>query len=260
VPLAQVNHFNAPGSPWEPYGLKRLRAASAGAFMLEEQDKPDKVFEQAEYLLRLAGTVSGWDLALIGFHGYLDSPVFKSDLRPDGLGGGKLHLTPVHPGFSAVGINFAKGLERSTLRGELALKPDLPMQKATGGTGFDYERAAVVEGVFGIDRTFGVNLYTNLQYFFTLADESDKLARRAFTHGISYEISDKFLYDDLKLGIRGILGFSKQGWTLENYAEYELADDWELEGSVLFFEGPRSGGYGQFNGNDMVKLKLRYSF
>lgn len=261
VPLAQVNQFNSPGSAWEPLGLKELRAAEKqGQLVLESQDEPHQAIEEAEYLLRLAGTVSGWDLALIGFYGYLDPPVFTGSQRPDGGGGTVLHLTPVHPDFSAFGINFAKGLERSTVRGELSLKPNIPVQKATDGGDYGYLRTAVTEGVLGIDRTFGVNLYTNLQYFFTWTDRAERVVSRAFSHGLSYEVHDKFLYDDLTLGIRGIIGFSEQGWTFESYAEYELADDWTLEGSALFFEGPKTGGYGQYGDNDMLTLRIRYSF
>jgi hypothetical protein len=59
----------------------------------------------------------------------------------------------------------------------------------------------------GVDRTFGANRYTNLQHFFTVVPNADSLLVDGFDHGIAYEINDKFLNDDLKAGVRGIVSF-----------------------------------------------------
>lgn len=261
VPLAQVNRLNAPGSAWESRALEALRdAQTQGGLVIGDQQRPERPLEEAEFGLRLAATFPGWDLALIGFHGYIDSPVFTRETavvagQPD-----IFRLTPVHPTFSAVGINFAKGLERSTIRGELSLKPDLPvmLDDATAIPG--YVRRSVVEGVLGVDRTFGTNFYTSLQYFFTFIDDSDGLVRDGFDHGISYDIHDLFLRDALEAGVRGIVSFSDQGWTGEIYGAYKIGDNWLLAASLLFFEGSETGRYGQFSDNDMLTLRLRWSF
>ena len=260
IPLARVNRLNASGSAWESRGLKSLREAAArGTLLLESQDEPDEILEDAEFGLRLAVTFSGWDLALNGFHGHTDSPVFARDRV---MSGGKElpRLTPVHPTFSAFGINFAKGLDRSTVRGELALKPDLPMMLSDETAEPGYVRKQVVEGVVGVDRTFGTNLYTNLQYFGTITEDARELARDRYDQGITYDIHDLFWRDDLEAGVRGTVSFSGQGWTCEPYAEFSLGDDWLLAASFLIFEGSRSGRYGQYTDNDMLTIRLRYSF
>ncbi|UZJ40688.1 hypothetical protein OO006_10040 [Prosthecochloris sp. SCSIO W1101] len=260
VPLAQVNRLNSPGSAWESPGLQKLRAGQQeGAYILEDQKEPDQAFDQAEVEVRLAATLSGWDLSLIGFYGYLDSPVFEREYRSGPGSVQTLYVTPIHPDFSAFGFTFAKGLDRSTLRGELAVKPELPvMMKDDSLPG--YTRTTVMEGVLGIDRTFGTNFYVNLQYFYAWTSEAENLINDTWAHGITYDVHDTFLQDDLEAGVRGILGFTGQGWTLEPYAEYQLADDWLFQGSLLFFEGPESGTYGQYDDNDLVTLRVRYSF
>lgn len=260
VPLAQVNELNAPGSAWESPGLRELRAGhDEGRYILEDQEEPDQVFDETEYEVRLAVTLSGWDLALIGFYGYLDSPVFKREYRTDQNGREALYITPIHPDFCAFGFTFAKGLDRSTLRGELAVKPDLPVMM-TDESPPGYARTTVMEGVLGIDRTFGANFYVNLQYFFTWTEQAEDLTSETWSHGITYDMHDTFLHDDLEAGVRGILGFTDQGWTFETYAEYQLADDWLFEVSLLFFEGSESGAYSQYGDNDLVTLRGRYSF
>ncbi len=260
VPLAKVNRLNSPGSAWEPPGLQKLRAGhDAGLYILEDQVKPDQVFDQAEFEVRLAATLSGWDLSLIGFYGYLDSPVFSREYRTGTGGMEKLYITPIHPDYSAFGFAFAKGLDRSTLRGELAVKPDLPVMKNDDSLP-GYTRTTVMEGVLGIDRTFGTNLYVNLQYFLIHTSEAENLISDTWAHGITYDVHDTFFQDDLEAGVRGIVGFTGQGLSLETYAEYQLADNWLFQGSLLFFEGSESGIYGQFDDNDMVTLRVRYSF
>lgn len=257
IPQARVNTLNAPGSPWENQGLKALRQAqSRGDLILNGQQEPDDFFQDAEFGMRLAVTFSGWDLALIGFSGFTDTPVFSRSPGENGVP----QLTPVHPAFSAFGINFAKGLDRSTLRGELALKPDLPVMLTDPAAIPGYERRPVVEGVLGVDRTFGTNLYTNLQYFGTFIEDDRDLARDRYDHGITYEINDLFWQDDLKAGIRGMISFSDQSWTCEPYAEFSLGDDWLLATSLLVFEGSKESRSGQFTDNDMLTVRLRYSF
>ncbi len=261
IPLARVNELNAPGSAWESRGLKALREADArGLLLLEEPEEPDALFKDAEFGLRLAATFSGWDLALIGFYGYLDAPVLKREIIQNETGDAMPRLTPVHPVFSAFGVNFAKGLSRSTIRGELAVKPDLPVTSAAPDALPGYERRTAVEGVVGIDRTFGANRYANIQYFGTFTHDAGDVVRERYDHGITYEINDLFWRDDLKAGVRGILSFSNQGWTCEPYAEYRIGDDWLLAASLLVFEGPENGRFGQYTANDLLTVRLRYSF
>lgn len=259
VPRAEVNSLSASGSPWEGFGLQSLRdGAATGLFSLEGQDKPDEYWNEAEYLLRLSATLSGWDLALIGFSGYLDSPIFTSGI--DAGVNEELVVTPVHPSFSAFGINFAKGFARSTLRGELALKPDLPVMQNSSMQNFSFERTAVVEGVLGLDRTLGTNFYINVQYFFTYTEDGDELIGRTYDDGMTYDLHDLFLDDALEAGIRGIVSFSGQGGTIEPYFSYEPVDNWVLEFSALFFYGDEEKRYGQFDDNDALTLRIRYTF
>jgi len=260
LPKGRVNELTPSGSVWESPGLKKLRSGhDEGLYIFDDPNKPDHVFKNAEYGIRVAATLLGWDLALIGFYTYLDSPIFKREYKKLGGISEKLHITPIHPDFSAFGFTFAKGLDRSTIRGELAVKPDFPVTNLNDGFS-DYARTTVVEGVIGIDRTFGINLYINLQYFHTWIKGAEGTGNDIQDQGITYNLYDTFLQDDMTAGIRGILGFTGQGRTFETYIEYQLADDWLFQGSMLFFEGPETGAYGQYHKNDMVTLLIRYSF
>jgi hypothetical protein len=116
------------------------------------------------------------------------------------------------------------------------------------------------QGVIGIDRTFFTNLYVTLQFFTDLIEDGQEaLAAKYKTHGITFEISDKFL-DDLNAGFRGMYFTSNEGSACEIFAEYKIGDNWEIIPGYITFNGPKDSRLGQFEDNDMAYLRLRYSF
>ncbi len=258
VPLAKVNKLSAAGSAWQPEALQKLyQAERQGILQLTEQETADNWFTDGKYAIRLTATAAGWDIALIGYSGVRNRPVFTHRLEKND----KAKITPEHPRMTAFGVNFAKGLERSTLRGELAIKPEYPLQKEAEKNALSgYRKENMLEGVIGFDHTFGLNCYINLQYFATCIPQYEQVVNHHYEHGMSYEISDLFLQDDLKLGISGIIGFSGQGWTMQPYGEYRLGDNMLLAASIFLFTGDKNGSYGQFDRRDFATLRLRWSF
>ncbi len=256
VPLAKVTSLNAAGSAWEPLALQKMRdEEQTGTICVANQEKPAQWFEEGKYGLHLTTTVGGWDLGLTGYSGIKNIPVFTA--KPES--NNRLVITPVHPRITAFGASFAKGVRRSTLRGELAVKPRYPMQKKDVFIP-GYSRRTLVESVVGFDRTFGLNRYLNLQYFAEYMPENDGIAGRRYSHGLTFECSDLFFNDDLKLGVSGVVGFSGQGWAAQPYVEYRVGDSWLLTASFFLFQGDEDEKYGQFAERDFASLRLRYSF
>ncbi|MEA3416531.1 MAG: hypothetical protein U9R02_10320 [Thermodesulfobacteriota bacterium] len=99
---------------------------------------------------------------------------------------------------------------------------------------------------------------------------------------LSFEISDKFLDDDLTAEFRGMYFTSpvcvrlastcagephadrrtgrNDGSACEIFAEYKIRDNWHIAPGYMSFSGPKNSRLGQFKNNDMVYLRLRYSF
>jgi len=53
---------------------------------------------------------------------------------------------------------------------------------------------------------------------------------------------------------------SNEGSACEIFAEYKIGDNWQIAPGYMFFNGPKDSRLGQFNDNDMIYLRLRYSF
>ena len=80
------------------------------------------------------------------------------------------------------------------------------------------------------------------------------------THGATFEISDKFLDDDLNADFRGIYYTSHEGSASEIFAEYKIGDNWQIAPGYMLFNGSKDSRLGQYRENDMIYCRLRYSF
>ena len=167
-----------------------------------------------------------------------------------------MRFTPRYQHYQAYGFNFAKGFERATIRGELAVKPGLLFSIDSNDPSYSIDDDSLVsrdlyQGVIGIDRTCFTNLYVNLQFFADLIEDGqESLALKRKTHGITFEISDKFLDDDLTAGLRGVYFTSNEGSASEIFAEYKIGDNWQIAPGYMFFNGPENSHLGQYSDND----------
>ena len=263
IPKPEVNELSLPDSPWEPKGLRDMRrSAESGEIVLAPKEEPDNWFEDAEFAFRISTVRHGFDLALLYYNGYTDDPAYHRDYLTDG----RMRFTPRYHRYKAYGFNFAKGFERVTIRGEVAVKPGLLFSIDPDDPSYEKDSDGLVarnlyQGVIGIDRTFFTNLYFNLQFFVDIIEDGkEDLSCKQKTHGITFEISDKFLDDDLTAGFRGMYFTSNEGSACEIFTEYKIGDNWQLAPGYMFFNGPKDSRLGQFSHNDMVYFNLKYSF
>ena len=248
IPKPEVNEFSLPDSPWEPKGMRDMRrSAESGEIVLSPGEEPDNWFEDAEFASRVSTVTGGFDLALLYYNGYTDDPAYTRDYLADG----RMRFTPCYQHYQAYGFNFAKGFDRATVRGELAVKSGLLFSIDSNDPSYEKDSDGLVtrdlyQGVIGIDRTFFTNLYVNLQFFADIIEDGQEaLALRRKTHGITFEISDKFLDDDLTAGFRGMYFTSNEGSACEIFAEYKIGDNWQIAPGYMFFNGPRDSRLGQ---------------
>jgi hypothetical protein len=263
IPKPEVNKFSLANSPWEPEGLRELRkTAESGEIVLAPREEPGDWFRHPEFAFRVSTVWHSFDLALLYYNGYTDDPAYHRDYLTDG----RMRFTPRYHRYRAYGFNFAKGFERATIRGEVAVKPDLLFSIDPDDPSYQKDSDGLVsrelyQGVIGIDRTFFTNLYVNLQFFADLIEDGQEaLVSKQKTHGITFEISDKFLGDDLTAGFRGMYFTSNDGSASEIFAEYKIGDNWQIAPGYMFFSGPKDSRLGQFNDNDTIYLRVRYSF
>jgi len=263
IPKPEVNKLSLPGSPWEPKGLRELRkAATSGEIVLAGEKKPSFKLKNMEFAFRFSTFLKGFDLAFIYYNGYMDNPVFYRDYLEDG----RMQFTPKYIRYDAYGFNFAKGFGRGTTRGEFSIKPVIPFSIDPNDPSYKKDNDGLIsrnlyQGIIGIDYTFFTNLYVNFQFFFdVIEDGKEMLAQKRITHGITFDISNKFLEDNLTAGFRGMYFTSSEGLAAEIFSEYKIGDNWQVDMGYMSFSGPEGTRLGQYKENDLFYFNVKYSF
>lgn len=250
LPLAGVNTLPPSGNPWEPRLLRSLREGEkAGDWSLSEPEKPERWFRDVEYGTRLSTNLQGWDLALMGFRGYADTPLFTGSAQEGGM-----EWRSEYQRFSALGLSFAKGFGSQTIRGEAACKPRFPVQGER-----EPRRTDLWQAVFGWDWDIDGAYYLNFQVFADQQGLADATGKRRW-HGGAYEVSGTWCQDALKAGIRGRFYTSGEGTLTELFLEYELDDHWKVSTGIMCWSGTQDSILGQYTENDFTYLTLRYVF
>jgi hypothetical protein len=251
LPVAAVNGLPRSGNPWEPRALKVLRTQEKqGLFMIESAQQPDRWFQDVEYGGRLSTMSSGWDIALMFFHGYADNPVFSLE----NVGGGT-RLIPKYQRSTAYGVAFAKGLESNTLRGELAWKPETPYQDPKTGLPV---RRDLFQSVLGWDYDFEGKHYFNIQAFADVYGAAS--IQTQWQYGLTYELSSKLADDAFSFGVRGKYYLEAEGAITEFFTDYAMSDNWKILSGVMLWTGPDDSILGQYGDNDSVYCTIRYTF
>ncbi|EXJ15628.1 hypothetical protein [Imhoffiella purpurea] len=247
LPWAAVDQQAVFGSPWEPDAVHALREADRlGALRLEEADDPD----DSELALRYSHYGQGLDWYLVYFDGYRDDPLVER------LGEGMLRTG--YRRYHAYGAQVALGVGDSTLRLELAHKPDYPI---TGGDG-RMTRTALTQLVVGWDYQLDATAYLNLQLYvdrFHDVEADDEYGEGQYA-GLTLGLSDRYLDDQLTLGVRGMADVVSGESMTEIYAEYSPVDDWSFQLGHYFIDGPADSGLGQFADNWLLYAQLTHFF
>lgn len=258
LPVAGVNDIPDQKHPWTSPGMNALYSMREnGNGRLEQCTQPNAWLHDAEFGGRLSTHLAGWDLAVLFYSGFVDDPLFL----PTPAATPSLRAT--YPRFTAYGFNFARALgAAATIRGEAAYKPAYP-------TALRHEDSLghrdLWQVVLGWDYDINGKYYMNFQIFgdalggpFSPRDQD--IAGASVWHGLAYELSVKWLNDDVKTGARGKIYTSQGGSLNELFGEYCLGDDWKLSAGVMLWSGNTDEILGQFDRNDLLYLTLRYSF
>lgn len=257
LPLATVSDIPAQGNPWTGSGMDSLHEARDRGEINLNHERPEDWFSQVAFGERLSTHAAGWDLSLMAFSGYTTAPVWYPESASAGAG---MDYTARHPHFTAYGASFARGLgAASTVRGEVACKPDYSMNLAGWTTPFTGD---LWQGVLGWDYDLDGRYYFNFQGFMDRYGGMDSSGNRQIRtwHGMTYEVSAKWLRDDLKTGIRGRIYTSEDGMLNELFVEYSLGDNWKFLSGIMLWDGPNDGALGRFSASDQVYCTIRYSF
>jgi len=244
--------------PWAQKMLVDFRNASPAIYeKLDFQDREKagkRDIENSETAARLTGLLGSFDFGLVFFWGYNDQPGIKIDPLTQ-------TYDVIYKKYHGYGFDFAYAISGYSLRGEFMYRDRILYgYQPTLFTTDNYE-SPDLQSVVGIDKTFGDNLYINIQVMYNriLHYKEDMLMDEEAIMGMG-AVEDKFFRETLTIALDFYYGFKDEDWMIGPRIEYGLTENLKAKASGYFLDGPEEADLGQYAHNDMVMMQIEYSF
>jgi len=170
-----------------------------------------------------------------------------------------LIVTPRHHCLSLAGGSFSATLGGFVLRGEGAYYR---------GKYFNSNAPALTDGVvekdylhylLGLNRTLW-DIRLSAQFIQqVILDYDDQMVNDEFENTMTFLVSSDFLRETLRVELFSYIGLNNQDALIRPKITYSLADGFEVLVGANVFVGSE-GRFGQYDDNDMIYSKVKYSF
>ncbi len=254
-------------SIWQDTGQKEFIASlDKGEIVIDDAKKPDAKFKNSEAGGRIFGTCLGADFSLSYLYVHTDFPVYKKNYIDMSTGTSIVHMSPFYYRYHMFGTAFARIVEYGTIRFECAYLKGKQYALDMGSTEFIKDRDGISkydewQAVLGIDYLFGENLYINMQYYRTeILNYDQSIAKEKIDDGFTIEINKLFFDDDLKIDIEAFYHLPGKSVMIHPYVEYKIIEGLLLNLGYYAFLGKKDTLLGQFRDNDLIVIRLKYSF
>ncbi|NQT96816.1 MAG: hypothetical protein HQ562_03655 [Candidatus Marinimicrobia bacterium] len=176
-----------------------------------------------------------------------------------------LLLMPKHHQLTLGGGSFSTELGRFVIRGEGAYyKGKSFAAENTLGMPLDLMEKDFIHYLVGTDFSIGSNLLSFQFIQRTIMDFDDSIVSDEFDNTMTFLFNRTFLSETLAFQFFGYLGLNNEDALLRPTLTYDIADGFEIiTGANLFVRNDDTktdGLFGYYDDNDMVFVKVKYSF
>jgi len=228
-------------------------------FYVTKKEVPSN-FVNSEVFLKLAAITSAIDYEIMAGYLWDDDPTMHISTTIDaGSSQPVITVTPEHHRLKMGGGSFSMVLAGAVVRGEAAYY---------NGKYFRSENPVLTDGVeekdyihflLGFDYTIW-NIKTSLQFIEQkIQDYDEMIVSDENEDKVTLLFSTDFLRETLKLELFSYLDLNNNGSLVRPKISYNLIDGFQILVGATIFNGD-SGIYGQFDDNDMIYSKIKYSF
>ena len=224
------------------------------------QGKVDSRLDNSEVFAKFSALTSAVDFEIMGGYMWDDDPTMHitRTIDPDTHRPG-LTVTPRHHRLGLAGGSFSTTLGGFVLRGEGAYY---------NGKYFNSEDTTLTDGtvkkdylhyLIGIDYTLW-NIHLSSQFVQqAILGYEELMMNDEYENTITFLASRDFLRETLRLELFSYIGLNNSDALIRPKVIYDLADGFELLLGANIFVGDE-GRFGQYNDNDMIYTKVKYSF
>lgn len=224
----------------------------------DEPIKPELKLKNSEIGGKLSFYLSGIDFAFSSFYTWDDLPTqYKTVSIGDTIV--VIHYHPEYHRLTFIGVEFSKPLGDFVLRGESAFYKDRYFEPENLLSKILFKRNSL-NWMLGIDWTPGNDWMITAQFADDfILDYDGAIKDDEHTMLATLHISKKLLRQTLELSTMGYYGINDKDSFVRISMDYALTDELHLLGGVDTFFGDE-GMFGQYDDNDEVWIKAKYSF
>ena len=235
----------------------------------ESQKEIPARLENSEGFIKFSGMSSLLDYEIMAGTMWDDDPTLHiipiitvDNPTPSGL-----MLFPIHHQLTLAGGSFSSELGGFIFRGEgayymgkqfSALNPN-QMNLPTSLLEKDY-----VHYLIGTDFSIGTAWFSTQFIQRAILDYDDMIVQEELDNTMTFLANRTFLQETLTLQLFGYVGLNNEDALIRPSLTYDVADGFEiLAGANIFIQNDESettGLFGHYDENDMVYLKVKYSF
>lgn len=230
-----------------------------------QQDKiQEKSIRKAEYGFKFNTFLLGTDLSIIYLKVREDKLIYLKQIVADnyGLHNG-VNLTPSHPWVTFYGVNFSRPFGTSVFRGEGGYYTKRLFD--TEGVKYINEGMLVekgfVQGMLGIDYQLTGDIDIGVQAIHErILDYEDGIVNDDANSIGTFLIRGRFFNETVLPMILTLYNIDNKSSLSRIMVDWNYSDSFIITFGIDILEGDSDTIFGQFNRNDNVYLKVKYSF
>ena len=221
----------------------------------------DKNLENSEVFAKFSAMTSAIDFEFMGAYMWDDDPAMhvKASIDPDTHQISSLVISPMHHRLSLAGGSFSTTLGAFVVRGEGAyyFGKYFSTDDITQNDGLMQKN--YIHYLLGIDTSlWDIKLSTQFIQQ-AILDYDVSIKNDEFDNTMTFLASRSFLRETLRLELFTYIGLNDEDSLIRPKIVYNFADGFEITLGSNIFVGS-SGKFGQYDKNDMLLGKVKYSF
>lgn len=223
-------------------------------------DVTDKL-SNSEIFAKYSMLSSAIDFELMAAYSWDDDPTFHSEkILNTELGlADSVVLKPEYHRLSTLGGSFSTTLGDIVLRGEGAYYTGKYFLSANPFSLDGTEKKDYLHYLIGVDFSIGDVKLSSQFIQQGILDYNDYLIKDEFENTVTFLASIDFLRETLNLELFSYIGLNEGDALVRPKLIYDYADGLELQFGANLFLGDE-GTFGNYDKNDMIYTKLKYSF
>jgi hypothetical protein len=237
------------GSIWFP----QLNFPATPVFDYSQKEVESKL-GNSEVFAKFSAITSAIDFEIMGGYMWDDDPAMHITKKPTGQ-----TVTPRHHRLGLAGGSFSSTLGGFVLRGEGAYYNGKYFSSEDPTLADATVKKDYLHYLIGVDYTLW-NIRLSSQFIQqAILDYEVPIKNDDYENTMTLLASKDFLRETLRLELFSYIGLNNSDALIRPKVIYDLADGFELLLGANIFVGSE-GNFGQYDNNDMIYTKIKYSF